>query len=73
MNYKYVKITLMWFLVDLMAQRCCVSSQQVKKNSRERKTHLALPAVTCSVRGIRAVFGPLVKENLHVTGKSLMR
>ncbi|XP_037545415.1 zona pellucida sperm-binding protein 4 [Nematolebias whitei] len=67
MNCKYVKITLIWFLVDLMAQRCCVSSQQVRKNSRGHKTHLALPTVSCSVRGIRAVFGPLVKENLHVT------
>lgn len=71
MKIKCVKITLIWFLVDLMTLLCRVScSRQVRKSSPEHKTHLALPTVSCSVRGIRAVFGPLVKENLHVTGKT---
>ncbi|XP_034567101.1 zona pellucida sperm-binding protein 4-like [Notolabrus celidotus] len=44
-------------------QHCvCVSAEQVKRSPEQ----LALPRVTCSVRRIRAVFGSLVKSNVHV-------
>ncbi|KAM4716412.1 zona pellucida sperm-binding protein 4-like [Anableps anableps] len=49
-----------------MAQYCCCVSTFPGKERRVQNSHLALPAVTCSVRGIKAVFGPLVTNNLHV-------
>ncbi|CAJ1075792.1 zona pellucida sperm-binding protein 4-like [Xyrichtys novacula] len=46
-----------------MGQYCwCFTAVQVKKTPEQ----LALPRVTCSARGIRAVFGSQVKSNLHV-------
>ncbi|GLD45952.1 zona pellucida sperm-binding protein 4-like protein, partial [Lates japonicus] len=49
-----------------MAQHCwCFSAVQVKETPEQRPP-LALPTVSCSARGIKAVFGPSVKNNLHV-------
>uniref|UniRef100_UPI0037E8590E zona pellucida sperm-binding protein 4-like n=1 Tax=Semicossyphus pulcher TaxID=241346 RepID=UPI0037E8590E len=46
-----------------MAQHCwCLSAVQVKKTPEQ----LALPRVSCSGRRIKAVFGSLVKSNVHV-------
>ncbi|XP_013868392.1 zona pellucida sperm-binding protein 4 [Austrofundulus limnaeus] len=71
MTYYCVKLTLTWLTVSLMTERCCGSSaHQLRGKAPEQKTHLALPTVSCSARGIRAVFGPLVKNNLHVTDTS---
>ncbi|XP_017272060.1 zona pellucida sperm-binding protein 4 [Kryptolebias marmoratus] len=71
MTYSFIKITLGLLLLSLMVQRCCVSStRQVRRGTPAHMSHLALPTVSCSVRGIRAEFGPLVKTNLHVTDKS---
>lgn len=35
-----------------------------------RAEQLALPKVICSVRRMRAAFGPMVKSNIHVKGNS---
>lgn len=50
----------------LITQHCWgFSATQMKKPLE----HLALPRVTCSARRIKAIFGPLVKSNIHVKGK----
>ncbi|XP_068605879.1 zona pellucida sperm-binding protein 4-like [Brachionichthys hirsutus] len=38
--------------------------------AQEAPEQLALPRVSCSSRGIRAVFGPLVQRNIHVRDMS---
>ncbi|XP_068192423.1 zona pellucida sperm-binding protein 4-like [Antennarius striatus] len=45
-----------------------VAAQNISSILKTKKTpeQLALPRVSCSSRGIRAVFGPLVKSNIHV-------
>ncbi|KAM9391747.1 zona pellucida sperm-binding protein 4-like [Pholidichthys leucotaenia] len=48
-----------------MAQHCnCVQ----KKKAAGWRQQLALPTVTCSNRGINALFGPQVKSNVRVRG-----
>lgn len=69
MSYNYMKARLASLVLILMAQRCCCVSSFQGKEKRLQNAQLALPAVTCSVRGIKAVFGPLVTNKLHVRGK----
>ncbi|XP_039467185.1 zona pellucida sperm-binding protein 4-like isoform X2 [Oreochromis aureus] len=74
MNYRSIKICATLLLFTVMARHCvCLSSDHRKKTLEQRK-QLAMPRVTCSVRGIRAVFGPLVKNNVYardVTGATV--
>ncbi|XP_004071854.1 zona pellucida sperm-binding protein 1 [Oryzias latipes] len=65
MNCCSVKLCLVSLLSALAAQMCGCSSDIQRRRSSER-THLALPTVTCSEKGMRAAFGPLVKDNLRV-------
>nr|XP_015800779.2 zona pellucida sperm-binding protein 4 [Nothobranchius furzeri] len=65
-----VRMRWICLLLVLMAQRCCSVSPVQKKKTPAQKSQLALPTVTCSVRGIRALFGPLVKNNLRVIDQS---
>lgn len=44
------------------------STVQVKRTPEQ----LALPRVTCAARRMRAVFGPKVKSNIHVRGKTVL-
>ncbi|XP_044036668.1 zona pellucida sperm-binding protein 4-like [Siniperca chuatsi] len=63
MNYHCAKLYLLSLSFAVMAQHCwCFSTVQMKKTPQQ----LVLPRVTCSARRIRAVFGPLVKSNIHV-------
>uniref|UniRef100_A0A671UMC5 Zona pellucida sperm-binding protein 4-like n=1 Tax=Sparus aurata TaxID=8175 RepID=A0A671UMC5_SPAAU len=62
MDYHCVKLCLVSFTVVFMAHQCGCLTGQVRKTPEQ----LALPRVTCSPRKIRAVFGPLVKSNIHV-------
>ncbi|KAM4530060.1 zona pellucida sperm-binding protein 4-like [Odontesthes bonariensis] len=66
MSYHSVKLCLISLLVAFVAQRCCCHSAIQRKKKPDQRTHLALPTVTCSARGIRAVFDPLVKNNARV-------
>lgn len=50
--------------VLLMVNVCFCASAAHKKKTSERKPQLTLPTVTCSSRGIKAVFDPLVKNNV---------
>ena len=69
MSYHLVKLCLISLLAAFVAQPCsCYSAIQTKQKPVQR-THLALPAVTCSARGIRAVFDPLVKNNVRARSK----
>lgn len=69
MIYNYMKTTFVSFVFILMAQNCwCVSTFQGKEG-RLQITQQALPKITCSIRGIKAEFGPMVRNNLHVRGK----
>ncbi|XP_042361429.1 zona pellucida sperm-binding protein 4-like [Plectropomus leopardus] len=67
MNY-CAKLCLISLLFAVIAEPCwCFSTvKQVKKTPEQ----LALPRVTCSVRRMRAVFGPLVKSNIHVKDRT---
>ncbi|XP_069557558.1 zona pellucida sperm-binding protein 4-like [Brachyistius frenatus] len=47
-----------------MAHHCCCVFQ--RRKTPERKPQLALPTVTCSPRGIRALFDPMVKTNVQI-------
>lgn len=69
MNCCSVKLCLVSLLSALAAQMCGCSSDIQRRRSSER-THLALPTVTCSEKGMRAAFGPLVKDNLRVRGRT---
>ncbi|XP_039978889.1 zona pellucida sperm-binding protein 2-like isoform X7 [Xiphias gladius] len=65
MNYHCAKRCLISLVFALVAQRCwCFST--VKMRTPEQRPQLALPRVICSPRRIKAVFGPLVKNNLLV-------
>lgn len=66
MNYHCAKLYLISFIFACTAQHCWSFSTVRMKKTPEQ---LALPRVTCSARRIRAVFGPLVKSNIHVKGK----
>lgn len=69
MNYQSAKRYWISLVFAFMAQHCwCFSAVQVKETP-EQRPQLALPRVSCSARGIKAVFGPSVKNNLHVRGK----
>ncbi|GAA6215546.1 zona pellucida sperm-binding protein 4-like [Lates japonicus] len=66
MNYQSAKRYWISLVFAFMAQHCwCFSAVQVKETPEQRPP-LALPTVSCSARGIKAVFGPSVKNNLHV-------
>lgn len=65
MDCHCVKLCLVAFIVVFMAHQCGCLTGQVRKTPEQ----LVLPRVTCSPRRIRAVFGPLVKSNIHVKGK----
>ncbi|CAB1449901.1 unnamed protein product [Pleuronectes platessa] len=60
-----VKLCWISLCVALVAQH----SVQVEKSPEQRKL-LVLPRVTCSIRRIKAVFAPLVRNNIHVRGLS---
>ncbi|KAM3598552.1 uncharacterized protein V6R79_019506 [Siganus canaliculatus] len=50
-------------ILAFMVQHCwCFSTSQMKKTPEQH----ALPRVTCSARGMRATFGPRVKNNIYV-------
>ncbi|XP_047214020.1 zona pellucida sperm-binding protein 4-like [Girardinichthys multiradiatus] len=66
MIYNSAKIRLLSLVLILMARRCCCVSTNQGKERPLQNTQQALPTVTCSVRGIKAMFGPMVKNNLHV-------
>ncbi|XP_034448998.1 zona pellucida sperm-binding protein 4-like [Hippoglossus hippoglossus] len=70
MSYDGVKLCWISFCVALVAQHCCcLSGVQVEKTPEQRKL-LVLPRVTCSVWRIKAVFAPLVRNNIHVRNVS---
>lgn len=74
MNYRSIKICATLLLFTVMARRCVCLSPDHRKKTLEQRKRLAMPRVTCSVRGIRAVFGPLVKNNVYardVTGATV--
>ncbi|XP_063326580.1 zona pellucida sperm-binding protein 1-like isoform X2 [Pelmatolapia mariae] len=74
MNYRSIKICAILLLFTVMARRCVCLSPDHRKKTLEQRKQLAMPRVTCSVRGIRAVFGPLVKNNVYardVTGATV--
>ncbi|XP_054891467.1 zona pellucida sperm-binding protein 4 isoform X2 [Poeciliopsis prolifica] len=56
-------VCLVWIL---MAQRCCCASSLQGEEKRTQNAQRASPAVTCSVRGMTAVFGPPVTKKLRV-------
>lgn len=61
MNCGCVNLVLIYFLLLFLAQLgWCFSVVRAEQ--------LALPRVTCSVRRMRAAFGPMVKSNIHVKG-----
>ncbi|KAG7216212.1 hypothetical protein INR49_029061, partial [Caranx melampygus] len=62
MDHHCVKCYLISMVIALVAQHCC----SVSPVQRRKTPELALPRVTCSARKIKAVFGPLVKNNIHV-------
>ncbi|KAM8844557.1 zona pellucida sperm-binding protein 4-like isoform 2-T2 [Spinachia spinachia] len=53
-------------VVAFVSQPCCFSAVQLETTPAQR----AVPKVSCFNRGIRAVFGPLVKSNMHVTDRT---
>ncbi|XP_034046865.1 zona pellucida sperm-binding protein 4-like [Thalassophryne amazonica] len=57
-----VKLCLISVVLVFMVRFCCVPA--------EHGTRLVLPAVICSVRRIRARFGPQVKSNIRVKDSS---
>ncbi|XP_040918237.1 zona pellucida sperm-binding protein 4-like [Toxotes jaculatrix] len=66
MNYHLISL-----VFALAGQHCwCFSTVPMKKTPEQKRARLALPRVTCSARRIKAVFGPLVKNNIHVTDMS---
>ncbi|KAM6905381.1 zona pellucida sperm-binding protein 4-like [Xenentodon cancila] len=66
MIYLLKKVCLICLLFTFMAGRCFGDATIQRKKSPEQRVHLAMPTVTCSARGIKAVFGPLVKNNVRV-------
>lgn len=68
MNCHSSRLLLIPLVCALMAQHCCSFPEPQLKRTLEQ---LALPRVTCYVRRIKAVFGPMVKSNIHVKGKNV--
>ncbi|XP_029945119.1 zona pellucida sperm-binding protein 4-like [Salarias fasciatus] len=64
MYYHSAKVCLVSVLL-ILSTRFRASAAR-KKKTPERKPELSLPTVTCSARGIKAVFDALVKNNVHV-------
>ncbi|XP_029996320.1 zona pellucida sperm-binding protein 4-like [Sphaeramia orbicularis] len=62
-----LKLGLIYFI---LAFTCgclwCLSAAHERKTPEQRR-QLVLPSVTCSGRHLKAVFGPLVRRNIHVT------
>lgn len=68
----YIRVQVVWLFVALalVSQLCWShSAAQMKKKTTERRQQLLLPRVTCSARRVKAVFGSMVDENIHVRGK----
>ncbi|XP_023148863.1 zona pellucida sperm-binding protein 4-like [Amphiprion ocellaris] len=63
MNYHSAKL---YLIFTLLAQRCCCVSGVQRKKPPEQRPQLGLPTVTCSARGITAVFGPMVTDSVRV-------
>lgn len=61
MNCVCVNLVLISSILLFVAQPCCCLSAA-------RAEQRALPRVACSGRRMRAVFGPMVKANIHVQG-----
>ncbi|KAK5856677.1 hypothetical protein PBY51_008258 [Eleginops maclovinus] len=66
MNYHCEKLCLITLFFATMTQHCWCSSAIRLMETPEQ----LLPSVTCSDRRIRAVFGPLVRSNVHVKDKT---
>ncbi|XP_016896046.1 zona pellucida sperm-binding protein 4-like isoform X2 [Cynoglossus semilaevis] len=69
----YIRVQVVWLFVALalVSQLCWShSAAQMKKKTTERRQQLLLPRVTCSARRVKAVFGSMVDENIHVRDKS---
>ncbi|KAF3846785.1 hypothetical protein F7725_003863 [Dissostichus mawsoni] len=63
MNYHCEKLCWITLFFAMMTQHCwCSSAIRLKETPEEQH----VPRVTCSDRRIRAVFGPLVRSNVHV-------
>lgn len=68
----YIRVQVVWLFaaLALVSQLCWShSAAQMKKKTTERRQQLLLPRVTCSARRVKAVFGSMVDENIHVRGK----
>lgn len=61
-----VRVLLIVLVHAFMEQHRCSSFQVQMKGTFEQ---LALPRVTCYDHKIEAVFGPMVKTNVHIQGK----
>ncbi|XP_028268446.1 zona pellucida sperm-binding protein 4-like [Parambassis ranga] len=62
-----VKLCRIFLFLTFMVQLCCCAPTIHRKTTpAQGMSQLALPKVSCSVRGIKAVFGPRVKNNVHV-------
>lgn len=69
MDYKCAKLCVISVIFVVMAQHSwSFSTVQVWKTPEQ----LVLPRVTCSARRLKAVFGPLVKSNIHVKGEIII-
>ena len=69
MNYHCEKLCWITLFVAMMMQHCwCSSAIRLMETPEEQH----VPRVTCSDRRIRAVFGPLVRSNVHVKGESAL-
>ncbi|XP_033501361.2 zona pellucida sperm-binding protein 4-like [Epinephelus lanceolatus] len=67
MDYKCAKLCVISVIFVVMAQHSwSFSTVQVRKTPEQ----LVLPRVTCSAGRLKAVFGPLVKSNIHVKDTS---
>lgn len=69
MKYFSANFSLIVYTVAFTAQFWLCHALVRKEKSLEQNAEDALPKVTCSSRRMRAVFGPLVQDNLHVKGK----
>uniref|UniRef100_A0A3Q2NZU8 Zona pellucida sperm-binding protein 4-like n=1 Tax=Fundulus heteroclitus TaxID=8078 RepID=A0A3Q2NZU8_FUNHE len=65
MIHNFEKTNFVSLVLMLMAKHCCCISA-IQWKEPVQNPQLALPKVTCSVRGMKAVFGPLVTNNLYV-------
>lgn len=70
MNCHSARLLLIPLVCVVMAQHCCSFPELQLKRTLEQ---LALPRVTCYVRRIKAVFGPMVQSNIHVKGKNVLK